>query len=118
MRKIPRTLIQIIDEVRDLRNLIETIESVLVKNDSSNQPGISKRLVDSIKPVMASCLAELRAVERRIQPKDVETLLGSKRKALLQTLTRRLKGDEVKESILGLQRCKTSLNLAISSHNS
>jgi hypothetical protein len=118
MRRIPWTLIQIIEEVRDLRNLIETIESVLGKNDSSNQLGTSGRLVDSIKPVMASCLAELRAVERRIQPRDVDTLLGSKRKALLQTLTWRLKGDEAKESILGLQRCKTSLNLAVSSHNS
>lgn len=118
MRKIPWTLIQIIDEVRDLRNLMETVESVLGKNETSDQPGTPENLADSIKPVVATCLAELRAVESRIRPRDVETLLDSKRKALLQALTWRLKGDEAKESILGLQRCKTSLNLAISSHSS
>ncbi|KAI8686537.1 NACHT domain-containing protein [Fusarium keratoplasticum] len=118
MRKIPWTLIQIIDEVRDLRNLMETVESVLGKSETSHQPGTPEKLADSIKPVVATCLAELRAVESRIRPRDVETLLDSKRKALLQALTWRLKGDEAKESILGLQRCKTSLNLAISSHNS
>ncbi|KAI8724287.1 NACHT domain-containing protein [Fusarium sp. LHS14.1] len=118
MRKIPWTLIQIIDEVRDLRNLMETVESILGKDKTSDQPGTSETLADSIKPVVATCLAELRAIESRIRPRDVETLLDSKRKALLQALTWRLKGDEAKESILGLQRCKTSLNLAISSYNS
>lgn len=118
MQKIPWTLIQIIDDVRDLRNLIETAESILGKNDSSDQPGISESLVDSIKPVMATCLTELQAIEQKIRPQDVETLLGSKRKTLLQAASWRLKGDEARESILGLQRCKASLNLVISSHNS
>ncbi|RSL60738.1 hypothetical protein CEP54_006563 [Fusarium duplospermum] len=118
MRKIPWTLIQIMDEVRDLRNLMETVESVLGKVETSDQPRSSEKLADNIKPVIATCLAELRAVESRIIPRDVETLLDSKRKALLQALTWRLKGDEAKESVLGLQRCKASLNLAISSNNS
>ncbi|RSM04434.1 hypothetical protein CEP52_006831 [Fusarium oligoseptatum] len=118
MRKIPGTLIQIIDEVRTLRNLMETVESILDKNEISDQPGTSEQRGDSIKPVIATCLSELQAVERRIRPQDIEELLGSRRKAFLQTLTWRLKGDEAKESILSLQRCKASLNLAISSHNS
>ncbi|RMJ16674.1 hypothetical protein CDV36_003668 [Fusarium kuroshium] len=116
MRKIPGTLIQIIDEVRTLRNLMETVESIVDKK--SDRPGISEDTDDPIKPVIATCLSELQAVERRIRPQDIEELLGSRRKAFLQTLTWRLKGDEAKESILSLQRCKASLNLAISSHNS
>ncbi|KAM6532634.1 hypothetical protein FALCPG4_005688 [Fusarium falciforme] len=97
---------------------MERVESVLGKDETSDQPGTPEKQADSIKPVVATCLAELRAVESRIRPRDVETLLDSKGKALLQAMAWRLKGDEAKESILGLQRCKTSLNLAISSHNS
>ncbi|KAJ4324089.1 hypothetical protein N0V84_004055 [Fusarium piperis] len=118
MRKMPGTLIQIIDEVRALRNLMETVESILDKNETSDQKGTSETPTDNIKRVIATCLTELQTVERRIRPVDVEAILGSTRKTLLQTLTWRLKGDEAKESILGLQRCKASLNLAITCHNS
>lgn len=102
MRMMPGTLVQIIDEVRTLRNLMETVESILDKNGASDQPRTSEKLGNGIKPVIASCLAEFQAVERRIRPQDVEELLGSRRKALLQTLTWRLKGDEAKESNLSL----------------
>lgn len=122
MRKIPGTLIQILNEVRDLRDLIETIESVLDQRQSSNdtdptQLETSERLADVISPAVANCLSELQIIESRIRLEQVDVLLESKRKAFVQSLTWRLKGDDAKESIASLRRCKAALNLAISSHN-
>jgi hypothetical protein len=122
MQNAPGTLIQIIEEVRDLRNLIETIEPTLrIKNDSGDK-GIghqtSEQVSNNISPVIVNCLAELQTLESRIRPERIDALLESKGKALLQALTWRLKGNDAKQSIANLQRCKASLNLAINSHNS
>ncbi|KAH7110277.1 hypothetical protein EDB81DRAFT_672231 [Dactylonectria macrodidyma] len=123
MRKIPGTLIQIIDEVRDLRNLIESVESVLDREQFSDDTSLtaletSQGFAHVTKTAVANCLAEFRIIESRICLEQVDTLMSSKRKAFLQSLTWHLRGDDVKESIASLQRCKAALNLAISSHNS
>ncbi|GKU07978.1 hypothetical protein FLAG1_07548 [Fusarium langsethiae] len=123
MRNAPGTLIQIIDEVRDLRNIIETIEPILRSGNYSdddcmgrNEP--SKQMSHSVEPVILNCLSELQTLESQIRPERIEGLLESKGKAFLQALTWQLKGNDAKQSIANLQRCKASLNLAISSHNS
>lgn len=123
MRTLPYTLIQIIEEVRDLRNLMETIEPILTRDEDSDntdaaQQDISQKISESIKPVIVNCLSELQILQDRIRIEKVETMLESKKKALLQSLIWRLKGNEAKESIVNLQRCKASLNLAMSSNNS
>lgn len=123
MNKIPWSMIQVIEEVRDLRNLIEGISSVFDREDAlhemdAGQVEISQRLSETTRPAISTCVAELRALESRIKPEDVESLLGSKRKAFLQSFKWRLKGDEAKEAVANLQRCKATLNVAISSNNS
>lgn len=123
MQKMPWTLIQIIEEVRNLRNLIEALESILCGGEFSDNPGNhsaqkSETLPRGIEPIISDCLAELRRLETRIRPEMVDLVLGSKRKALTQALSWRLKGDDAKESIRSLQRCKDALNLALNSHNS
>ncbi|CVL00298.1 uncharacterized protein FPRN_08550 [Fusarium proliferatum] len=110
-------------EVRDLRNLIETIEPILgSQRDPDNEDAVhretSRLMSHSIRPVVLSCLSELQTLESKIRPKQVDALLESKGKALLESLSWRLKGNDVTQSIANLQRCKTSLNLVISSHNS
>jgi hypothetical protein len=123
MKNAPWTLIRIIEETRDLRNLIETIEVILNKTEPRNSFDQSKlessqTLSTSIKPLIQNCLTELQALESRIHPDRVAALLDSKRKALLQTILWRLKGDEGKQSIANLQRCREALSLALHSHNS
>ncbi|RBA09666.1 hypothetical protein FPRO05_05602 [Fusarium proliferatum] len=111
------------EEVRDLRNLIETIEPILGSqrdpdNEDAGHRETSRLMSHSIRPVVLSCLSELQTLESMIRPKQVDALLESKGKALLESLSWRLKGNDVTQSIANLQRCKTSLNLVISSHNS
>jgi len=115
MRKIPWTLIQVIEEVRDLRNVIEAVQSALDKEDSSGEK--TNSLEEIVEPAIAMCLAELRALEVRIRPEHVSALLESTSKLLLRSTIWRLKANDASESIASLQRCKASLNLAISSHN-
>lgn len=120
MRNIPWSLIQIIGEVRDLRNLIETIEAVLDKSSSHFKPDkveASNELSDTITPVLSNCLAELQNLQNRIRPDRVDALLSSRRKAFLQSLSWNLGNDDAKESIKSLKRCKAALNLAINFHN-
>ncbi|EXK83840.1 hypothetical protein FOQG_11998 [Fusarium oxysporum f. sp. raphani 54005] len=123
MRTIPHTMIEIMEEVRSLRNLMEILEPVLhgkeaLDDKDSPQQAASQGLSNTIMPVIEKCLSELRALQERIHPERVKAILESKRKALLQTVTWRLKGSEAHDAIFNLQKCRASLNLVISSHNS
>ncbi|EKJ69263.1 hypothetical protein FPSE_10516 [Fusarium pseudograminearum CS3096] len=118
----PGTLIQIIDEVRELRNIIETIEPTLrgrqdPDNDGMERNVTSEQVSHSIKPIIINCLRGLQSLESQIRPERINELLESKGKAFLQALSWRLKGNDAKQSIANIQQCKASLTLAISSHN-
>ncbi|KAH6894746.1 hypothetical protein B0T10DRAFT_481038 [Thelonectria olida] len=120
---IPEMLAKVIEEVRDLRTLIEAFESGLHKDDSFDgmEPmrlDASQKTAESVRTALARCLDELRNLESRFRPENVEAVLESKRKAFLQSVAWKLKGNEVADSIANLQQCKADLNLAISSHNS
>jgi hypothetical protein len=123
MKSIPSTLIEIINEVRDLRNVIETIEYAWSKGNRSDRNGLGPTqnplgIPSAISPIIANCLSELRDLENRVRPEQVHTLLMSKRKVLLQSLIWRLKGNEAKEYITRLQQCRAALTLAITSDTS
>jgi len=126
MRRIPWSLIQVIEEVRDLRNLIEAISTVLDKkhrcSGKTEWIGVEDLdelpMSDNITSVLATCLEELRFLESRVRPEHVQDALESRHKAFVQSLSWRMKDNETKESIVRLQRCKTALSLAISASNS
>ncbi|KAK4221042.1 hypothetical protein QBC38DRAFT_461908 [Podospora fimiseda] len=118
VRQAPWTLLHILQEVRDLRNLIEAIESISGEEISSNNT--SHILSDGVKSALSGCLAELQLLEHRLKPGQAEALLHSsspRRQAFVQSVVWRLKDKDAHESISGLQRCKATLNLAISSSN-
>ncbi|KAK7448602.1 hypothetical protein Landi51_06278 [Colletotrichum acutatum] len=122
MKKIPWSLIQIIEEVRDVRNLIEAVQSVLDQGNLVESPvpdhgDTSLELSAKIQPALATCLSQLQALEAQIKPELIANLLDSKTKALLNSMTWKLKLNDTKESIANLQRCKEGLQLAITSHN-
>ena len=110
MRSAPWTLIQVIEEVRDFRNVIEALQSVLDRDQSSLGPAeqalpqSAEGVHDSIMPSLATCLAEFQFLEQKIKPQHVSSLLESRRKALISAVTWRLKGSDAKESVARLQR--------------
>ena len=123
IRKTPWTFIQIIEETRDLRNIIEAIqlaldEPALSKEENSAQYRAAQDLSDFTKGPLSACLEELLAIESKIQPRSVERCLEYKRKALIHSIGWQLKEGEAMESIARLERCKNSLSLAINSHSS
>ncbi|KAK1503037.1 hypothetical protein CTAM01_05026 [Colletotrichum tamarilloi] len=122
MKKITWSLIQIIEEVRDVRNLIEAVQSVLDQGNLVESPvpdhgDTSLELSAKIKPALATCLSQLQALEARIKPELIPNLLDSKTKALVNSISWKLKLNDTKEFIANLQRCKEGLQLAITSHN-
>lgn len=120
MYKIPWTLFQIIEEVRELRNLIEKIEIIFERFSGSlqsDQVEASKKLSETIEPVISNCLAELRSLENRIRPEHIDALLSSRRKRLLQSISWHIQTNDAKESIKCLKKCKAALSLALNSHN-
>ncbi|ROT37703.1 hypothetical protein SODALDRAFT_334831 [Sodiomyces alkalinus F11] len=121
-RGISWAYIQVIEEVRDLRNILEAIQSALdatvFPDDSLSVAKESIALLaETLKPALSTCLVELRSLEQKINPTRVDAILESKTKRLKEGLTSLLNPDETKMSIARLQRCKSSINLAISSHN-
>ncbi|KAK0378058.1 hypothetical protein CLIM01_04604 [Colletotrichum limetticola] len=122
MKKITWSLIQIIEEVRDVRNLIEAVQSVLDQGNLVESPvpdhgDTSLELSAKIKPALATCLSQLQALEARIKPELIPNLLDSKTKALVNSISWKLKLNDTKEFIANLQRCKEGLQIAITSHN-
>ena len=122
LRGISWTFIQVIEEVRDLRNILEAIQSSLdAAVFSDDCQSVAKEstalLAETLKPALSTCLVELRSLEQKINPTRVEAILESKTKGFKEALSWLLDSGETKNSIARLQRCRVSINLAISSHD-
>lgn len=116
LRSAPWALIQIIEETRDLRNIVEALQSTLDGNDQVIGPS-TELFGNAIRAPLAACLAEVSSLESKIQPSSLESIMKSKKSAMLHAVTWHLKDGEARESIARLDRCKNSLVLAITSKN-
>jgi hypothetical protein len=124
LRKVPWGLIQIIEETRDLRNIVEAVQSAVDgcdEHDSSTEGHAKSQaaiiLCDSIKAPLVSCLAELSSLDAKIKPPSLNEIMESKRKAVRHAFEWHLNDRDVQESLARLERCKNSLNMAINSQN-
>ncbi len=119
LKNTPRGLTQVIREIRDVRNITEVIQSTIDDRDkdtiTDNQT--IRIICDILQAPLTACLNELNWIEAKVKPSSLDNIAGSKRKAVLQALGWRLKDREVQESLESLDRCKSTLSLAISSQN-
>jgi len=118
LKKVPWSLIRIIEEIRDLRNITEAIQSAVDAVAVEDDNGVSQRFLEAINSPLLDVKSELAALERRILRVPIEDLVESRWKAFTQSLTWELREQETKEHLARLERCKASLSLAITSQNS
>jgi hypothetical protein len=123
VRKAPSSLHRVIEEIRDLRNILESLQRISddIYSPGKTNPEIKvsfERLCESDKGPLATCLQELAALEAKIIPASYVGSSVSQRKALIRILGWRLRDREVKASLERLERCKKTLSLAITADQS
>jgi hypothetical protein len=108
-------LLKVIDEVRDLRNILETLERLARQEESSisakaRLPSL-RLLCEPNTGLLVQCLRELNELDRKLRPPDY--LSGSKRRALIQASGWPLKKGAVEKTLVNIGRLKATLTLAI-----
>lgn len=116
--KAPWSLTRILDEVRDLRTVLETLERLVERVDDPASPDFKRRpafqlLCEPQTGPLASCLRELLSLEEKIRPPSSAGKLGSKGRAFMQAISWQLKDRDATVCLERIERCKSTLNLAI-----
>ena len=110
-----RSVSGITDEVKSLRNILESLEQLVrrdtyVKSTSSSQLQTIKNLCDGEAGPIAK---ELKYLDEKLRPPAWASRDGSRRKAILQALIWPLKEEETKKTLTNIERLKASLELAL-----
>jgi hypothetical protein len=115
----------VIDEVKSLRNILETLEQLSQAQASGASPVTKRRpvfelLCDPENGPLVSCEQELGYLEEKVirpmgkgRGKRWWRGEGPKRRALIQAVGWRLKDSDARESLERIERCKNTLALAI-----
>lgn len=122
VKNSPWELSRVIEEVRSLRNVLETLER-LAANAERADPAAETRL-PALKllcepkggqiGLLAMCLLELDLLKKKlIPPKWGSGLEGSKRMSLAQALSWPLKEKDTRKTLDCIRRFNDTLNLAI-----
>jgi hypothetical protein len=119
VKSTPWGLAKATEEIRDLRNVLESLETLSKRVEARKQHDAEKslstfRLICSKdKGPLNACLLELNRLQKKLgSPKWVNEL-GRKRRALIQAIGWQIKDREIQESLEILDRYKSSLNLAL-----
>lgn len=116
IKDAPWTLTHIIAQVKDLRNVLETLDRLAEPSDDSDSLTKRRRsfeiLCDPQTGPLVTCLRELKSLEALIQSRS-GSKQGSKARALVQAMGWQLKEKEVRLSLERIECCKSTLHLAI-----
>ena len=111
---------KVIEEVKGLRNVLETLEP-LAKTAESTDPGRGSRLPTlkllclptAGRSLLLDCLEELNVLKDRLSPPSWAGSDGSKRRVLVQAIGWPLKERDTKTVLDNIGRYKATLTLAI-----
>jgi hypothetical protein len=121
LNQAPWGLAKAIEEIRDLRNVLESVEcladqsnsqSVQVNSDKKRQ-WTSLELLCSDHGPLQHCAAELSRLEKKLCAPKWTQSLGKKRKALIQAVGWQVRDSDMKESLKTLGRYKATITLAL-----
>jgi len=108
---------RVIEEVKDLRNVLETLEQLANKAENADPAAEGQlptlKLLCNPEGLLAMCLRELQALKEKLDPPDWSGQVGSKRRAFIQALSWPLKEGDTKNTLEKIGRLKTTLNLAL-----
>jgi len=113
----PWTLTDIIAELKALRNIIETLEDSFQRSLASKESKKADRWPSSLSNMvdgpLVTCQRELWILDKKIRSAGLGEAEASKRGALLKALKWQLKEKDVKECLERIERCKSTLILAL-----
>lgn len=118
LKDAPWGLTKVTDQLKDLRNVLETLETLAEKAEktdirSSDKLPAFRLLCEPEKGPLETCLRELNSLEKTLTPPSWSGKAGSKRQALIRTIGWQLKDTDIDRSLQKIERCKVTLNLAI-----
>lgn len=116
LKNTPWSLTNIIEELKCLRNILESLEELAQNLDEPsglrNRP-IFKLLSNPENGALAICLRELSVLDKKIKSSAFVGITGLKRKAALQALGWQLRDKDAKECLERIDRCKNTLSIAL-----
>ena len=118
IKNSPWELPRVIEEVKSLRNVLETLDQLAKRAESADpateaQLPALKLLCEPVAGPLAMTLVELEALEKKLAPPSWSGQAGSRRRAIIQVLGWPLKEGDTKKILENIERFKTTLNLAI-----
>lgn len=119
LKQSPWSLTLILDEIRELRTVLEKLERLArdqyTCNTSakSNCNALELLCNDSVGGPLISSRREIAVLQKLLCAPKLAGRHGSARHALIQALGWRLKDGEVKACLARLERCKSTLTLAL-----
>lgn len=115
LKGAPWALSKMIDELKSLRNVLESLEQLSRSGDGTD-PATSSRL-ETIKALCdiekGPIAKELKYLNEKIRPPNWMNRDGSRRKALAQSLIWPLKEEECRMTLANIERWKSTLGLAL-----
>src|SRR5438034_3374361 len=115
----PWGLNRVLEEIKDLRNVLESLEN-LAANAKTQKDGILNTQLPTIKLLCQSdqgpldlCLKTLNILSQKLVPPSWSRQTSSKTRAFIQAVGWTLTEADVRRSLEDLERCKSTLNLAI-----
>jgi hypothetical protein len=111
-------LLRVIDEVRGLRNVLESLEQLArqagsTKVEAENRLPSLRLLCEPRTGILAKCLMELTDLDKKLRPQGWSGPAGSKRRALIQASGWPLKKGAVERALVNIGRLKETISLAI-----
>lgn len=118
LRNGPWGLSQTIEEVRDLRAVLEQLDALADIPYSDDESALGKiwsnlsLLCKAQNSPLETCTQELRCLEKKVVA-SWSSKAGLKQRALKRAFSWSLREDEIKQSLQRIERCKATLSLAI-----
>ncbi|KAL3417181.1 hypothetical protein PVAG01_11181 [Phlyctema vagabunda] len=118
VKEAPWSLTRTLDEIKDLRNVLETLEGLVDQPECIASKHLEERpalrlLQNSKDGPLASCLRELERLQEKIGSPNYARQPGTKRRALAEALKWRLKDRDATLCLERIERCKSTLKLAM-----
>lgn len=118
LNTVPWALTRAFEEVTSLRDTLEAVEKLCSSRDdgknAARSPFQAQQLdSDVCKGALATCLSALEELEVLLGPKATPDAKFRRWQALRQSVSWRFKDQEVMEILERLQRCKSTLSLAM-----
>lgn len=117
LKDTPWSLTDIVDEIRDLRNILETLERISEQQTSNP---VDKSRLRSLNVIcepetgpLASCVKVLLSLQKKIEPRACSGKVPSKRRALMQVMGWQLNESETRATLQRIERCKSTIILAL-----